>query len=107
MGEEMDDLEPRAIRIARAVSLPVLLVFLTVITADCLQSSRDVSDPIMSVEDSRDSREILLVEDSDDDPPNLALAENILLSSDACMFALAPRIAEPAAQIPRSAVLRL
>src|SRR5262245_50147065 len=92
------------IRIARAVSLPVLLVFLTAITADCPQSSLDVSDPNMSVEVSR---EILLVEDSDDDPPNLALAENILLSSDAGMFALAPRTAEPAAQIPRSAVLRL
>jgi len=103
----MDDLERRAIRIARAVSLPVLVVFLTAITADCLRSSRDVSDPIMSVEDSRDSREILLVEGSDDDSPNLALAENILLSRDAGVFAVAPRIAEPAAQIPRPAVLRL
>jgi hypothetical protein len=105
----MYPLEPREPRIARAVSLPILLVFLIAITPDCLQPSRVVLGPTMCVDDWRDNPEVLLVEDeSDDDAPNSALAENILLSSHSSIFALAPRIAELAAvQITRSTVLRL
>ena len=102
-------LEPREPRIARAVSLPILLLFLTAITLDCLKPSRVVLVPTMCVDDWRDKPEFLLVEDeSDDDAPNPALAENILLSSHSSIFAPAPRIAELAAvQITRSTVLRL
>src|SRR5262245_13830812 len=99
----------RRICTARAVSLLIFSVFLIAIGTGCVQSSSVVLGTIMLVENSPQNPDVLLADDdSEEDGPNPAIAENILRSSDPRILTRASRTADLAAvQVTRVTVLRL